>query len=199
MKRGKANCCVKSTHPKRPNSTAIDVSHRDLSNGAKKSWYRCTKSGATQRAHKFIIYPFRVGQWSSTVTLCSPNRPIVGPPRSHRLLTSNWGYTWGHAGLRKLGLLPDPREKAFNTSLQTLHLLLFRHTGVVVCAGPVSSCTSWLVRVDAVVVVRFQHVFQVLVVPVSRKTVLAALRTHCLLYTSPSPRDRSLSRMPSSA
>ena len=25
------------------------------------------------------------------------------------------------------------------------------------------------------------------------------LKTHCLLYTSPSPRDRSLSRMPSSA
>ena len=26
-----------------------------------------------------------------------------------------------------------------------------------------------------------------------------ALRTHCLLYTSPSPRDRTRSRMPSSA
>ena len=30
-------------------------------------------------------------------------------------------------------------------------------------------------------------------------TVLAALSTHCLLYTSPSPRDLSTSRMPSSA
>ena len=28
---------------------------------------------------------------------------------------------------------------------------------------------------------------------------LAALWTHCLLYTSPSPRDRTRSRMPSSA
>ena len=29
-------------------------------------------------------------------------------------------------------------------------------------------------------------------------TVLKALRTNCLLYTSPSPRDATLSRMPSS-
>ena len=29
--------------------------------------------------------------------------------------------------------------------------------------------------------------------------IYAALNTNCLLYTSPSPRDRSISRMPSSA
>ena len=34
---------------------------------------------------------------------------------------------------------------------------------------------------------------------VCSKTAVATLQETCLLYTSPSPRDRSLSRMPSSA
>ena len=33
----------------------------------------------------------------------------------------------------------------------------------------------------------------------SGKPIIAGLRTDCLLYTSPSPRDRQKSRMPSSA
>ena len=32
-----------------------------------------------------------------------------------------------------------------------------------------------------------------------KKTLAAARKYHCLLYTSPSPRDRTRSRMPSSA
>ena len=35
--------------------------------------------------------------------------------------------------------------------------------------------------------------------PVMKKTVRKSKRYHCLLYTSPSPRDGLLSRMPSSA
>ena len=39
----------------------------------------------------------------------------------------------------------------------------------------------------------------VLLIPVKEQTYLVVLEDGCLLYTSPSPRDRSLSRMPSSA
>ena len=35
--------------------------------------------------------------------------------------------------------------------------------------------------------------------PVVRQQLMNAMRTRCLLYTSPSPRDRQKSRMPSSA
>ena len=38
-----------------------------------------------------------------------------------------------------------------------------------------------------------------MVYPASIVKLVYALATYCLLYTSPSPRDRSLSRMPSSA
>ena len=40
---------------------------------------------------------------------------------------------------------------------------------------------------------------EVIVVPVALATMVAALLIPCLLYTSPSPRDGLLSRMPSSA
>ena len=44
------------------------------------------------------------------------------------------------------------------------------------------------------------HAFRKLVgKPVGAEAVRHALTQHCLLYTSPSPRDATLSRMPSSA
>ena len=50
-------------------------------------------------------------------------------------------------------------------------------------------------------VVRFEHERMTLRVPLSKakESGLRTLSSNCLLYTSPSPRDLSTSRMPSSA
>ena len=87
-----------------------------------------------------------------------------------------------------------------------LAIVLGLPLGVLLVAGEkggVLPLPSWLMKTLGVVINLLRSVpfliLMMVVFPLTRLIVGTAVGTVCLLYTSPSPRDGSLSRMPSSA
>ena len=129
-KRGKQTLTgryFKSTHPNRTNSTAIDVSRRDLSIGAKKSRYGCLLHGATLGANKLFFdppeTPLKVmleGRFRSFLVGLTPNQDAYDattlPERLYSVYTSVWRGMEGCRG--GLGAISRPTtEHAHMASL----------------------------------------------------------------------------------
>ena len=77
-----------------------------------------------------------------------------------------------------------------------------RHDHPFAVLGPQPSDQGWTVRMwmpDAQSVTLLQAGEEIAMTTPNHPWVFEAQVSRCLLYTSPSPRDRSLSRMPSSA